>query len=318
MKNQFPTASLVLAASLAALALAACNKKEAETPQTIIDPVAMASFTADILTTTASRANAAGTAFSSGDKVGIVPIKSSGVDKPQNNRLYTFNGTKFEADPPYWFRDRSSVTFNAYYPFTDGIASDGTISIDTKAENQTAAADGWRINDILFTSASTDVSYPTVSYTGDHAFKHQLSKLTLTFKAGDGIENLSALQNYTIASLVTRGGFNTVTGDSFLEASAAPESLTMAVTGTTATELAAASLILLPQTLSSGALDLSVTFNGQIYKASLSLPSGLAAGKHYTFTITVQSTPLGVLIPEIVDWDTVAGGDTDARMPDVI
>lgn len=316
MKNSSIMKTQILAVSLAALALTACNKKEADTPQTIVDPVAMASFTADVRTASAGGANAAGTAFSEGDKVGIVPVKSSGVDTPQYNTPYTFDGTQFTANPPYWFRDRSSVTFNAYYPYSDDISADGAISIDTKAENQKAAEDGWRINDILFASASTDVSAPTVAYTGEHAFTHQLSKLTLTFKAGDGIDNLSDLQNYTIGSLVTEGDFNAVTGELSLKTGAVPENLTMTVSGSAATDFTALPLILLPQTLSTDALKLSVTFNGQIYNASLSLPGGLEAGKHYTFNITIRSTPLGLITPEIVDWETVAGGDTDAKMPD--
>ncbi len=313
MKNQ------ILAISLAALALTACNKNGAEDSQAIIDPVAMASFTADIRTAAASRANAEGTAFANGDKVGIVPIKSTGVDTPQYNTLYTFDGTQFVANPPYWFRDRSDVTFNAYYPYTkDGIADDDTIAIDTKAENQKAAEDGWRLNDILFATASTNVSSPTVSYTDGNAFTHQLSKLTLTFKAGDGIADLSALQNYTIGSLVTKGSFNAVTGTLSLDAEDVGGNLTMAVSGTATTELAATSLIILPQTLSTGALNLSVTFHDQIYKATLSLTDGLNAGKHYTFNVTIQSTGLVLGVPTIVDWETVAGDDTDVKMPNEV
>ncbi len=311
MKNQ------ILAISLAALALTACDKNGAEDSQAIIDPVAMASFTADIRTAAASRANAERTAFANGDKVGIVPIKSTGVDTPQYNTLYTFNGTQFVANPPYWFRDRSDVTFNAYYPYTeDGIATDGTIAIDTKAENQKAAADGWRLNDILFATAGTNVSSPTVSYTDGNAFTHQLSKITLTFKAGDGITDLSALQSYTIGSLVTKGSFNAVTGTLSLDADAAAGDLTMTVSGTNTTNLVATSLILLPQALSSESLNLSVTFHDQIYKAILSLKDGLKAGKHHTFNVTVQSTGLVLGVPEIVDWETAPGEDTDVRMPD--
>lgn len=250
--------------------------------------------------------------------MGVVPIKSTGVDAPQYNTLYTFNGTRFEADPPYWFRDRSRVTFNAYYPYTTGIADDGTIAIDTKAENQTVAADGWRLNDILFATASTDVSSPTVSYSGDDAFTHQLSKLTLTFKAGDGIADLTALQSYTIGSLVTEGSFNAVSGSLSLDADATAGDLTMAVSGAPVTSLAATSLILLPQTLPTGTLNLSVTFNGQIYNASLSLAGGLKAGTHHTFGVTIQSTGLVLGTPQIVDWEAASGGDTDARMPDEI
>ena len=277
----------------------------------------MGCFTADIRTAAASRANAEGTAFSQGDKVGIVPLKAGSVDTPQFNTLYTFGESQFTADPPYWFRDRSIVTFNAYYPYTaDGIASDGTILIDTKPENQKPASDGWRLNDILFATASTDVSRPTVSYSGDNAFTHQLSKLTLTFKAGDGIADLSALQSYTISPIVTLGSFNAVSGALSLDADAAAGDLTMTVSGSAVAELAATSLILLPQTLTDNKLNLSVTFNGQIYKTVLTLTGGLKAGTHHTFGVTIRSTGLVPGTSQIVDWETAAGDDTDATMPD--
>lgn len=313
MKNRLV---LLFAAIVTALGCVACSMNDVSESQSVIDPVAMACFTADIRTAAATRANAEGTAFAQGDKVGIVPLKSGEVDTPQYNTLYTFNGTQFEANPPYWFRDRSSVTFNAYYPYTTGIAADGTIDIDTKAENQKATDDGWRLNDILFAAASTDVSTPTVSYSDDNAFTHQLSKLTLTFKAGKGIDNLSSLQSYTIGSLVTEGGFNAIKGDLSLKAGAVAGDLTMAVTGAAEPSIIATSLILLPQSLTDGALNLSVKFNDQIYKASLSLADGLKAGTHHTFNVTINSTGLVLGTPQIVDWEPAAGGDTDATMPD--
>ena len=311
MKNQ------LFAAALTALSLAACNKKDADRPQTIVDPVAMCSFTADIRTTVTSRASTEGTAFTAGDQVGIVPVKSSGVDEAQNNIPYTNNGTRFEAEPPYWFRDRGDVTFNAYYPYMKEM-SDNTIPIDTKAENQTSDANGWRINDLLFASATTNVVTPTVSYTGVHAFRHQMSKLTLTFKVGDGIDDISGLQSYTIGNLVMHGSFNAATGSLALNQEAAPTTVTMTVPQCNGSEYTANSLILLPQAITGGALNLSILFSGQIYNARLLLSDGFQPGWHYTFTVTVSSTALTPGDAQIVNWETADGGTADATMPDVI
>lgn len=305
---------LFLVATLLASSLTACDTRDAGDPRTITDPVAMACFTADIQAV--SRASADGTAFTDGDKVGIVPLCSGNVDEQQNNTPYIYDGSRFApVDSPYWFKNRNDVTFNAYYPFAADM-TDNKIPIDTKAENQTLDGNGWRLNDILFASAVTNVASPTVSYTGDHAFSHQLSKLTLIFNAGDGFADLSELQDYTLGTLATQGDFNTATGTIGLAATEDPTDITMTVSGSAGTSLAATPLILLPQSITEGALSLEVTFGGQRYRATLPVSDGLRPGKHYTYTVTIKGTDLTIGTPQIVDWETTDGDSVHATMPD--
>lgn len=307
---------LLLATCILSLTLAACEKRNAN--NTITDPVALSAFTADIHGAMKSRSSADGTAFTEGDKVGIVPLKSGKIDEPQNNTPYTYDGSQFAATgAPYWFRDRNDVTFNAYFPYLETM-TDNVIPIDTRAEKQTADESGWRLNDILFASATTSVASPTVSYTSESAFRHQLSKFTLTFKAGDGFTDLSQLQEYTLGSLVMDGSFDTSGGTLTLDENALSSDITMTLAGSTEKSLTAPSLILLPQQIEGGKLKLSLKYAGQRYDATLSADKGLKDGNHYSYTVTLNSTGLVPNKAEIVNWGSVDGGSADAKMPDEI
>ncbi len=312
MKTQLLLATCILPLTL----LAGCEKKNAD--NTTTDPVALTAFTAGIHGAVTSRASADGTAFTEGDKVGLVPLKSGKIDEAQNNTPYVYDGSQFAAaGDPYWFRDRNDVTFNAYFPYLEDMKGN-IVSIDTRASSQTADGSGWRLNDILFASATTSVASPTVSYTDESAFRHQLAKFTLIFKAGDGFTDLSQLQEYTMGVLVMDGSFDTSNGTLALDADSNPADITMKLSGSTGKSLAATSLILLPQEIEEGKLSLSVTYDNQRYDTTLSVPEGLKAGNHYTYRVTLNSTGLIPNKAVIVDWEDVDGGDADAWMPDQI
>ena len=294
-------------AVLLALGLTACNK---ETDPLADGPVAL-SVTADI-SQVVTRATA--TAFENEDPIGIFPKKNDALDAEQANRLYTYNGSTFTDTKPYYFQDREEVTFNAYYPYdADLTATAHTIDINTRAEYQKietieGTAIEWRTNDYLFASAMTNVSEPSVSYTGDNAFNHVMTQVVFVFNAGtdDGVSDLSALSGYKIATpLVMDGSFDAATGEVTLDADAKAEVIAMTVTGPAATELRADPLILLPQAISGSELELEVAYNGQTYKAELNAPTaGLQAGYSYTYTVTVSNTKLEVSNAAISDWST--------------
>lgn len=301
----------ILFAAGVLLSFAACTNDEMNDP--LADgPVAM-TFTAGI-DAVATRVSSEGTAFTEGDKVGIVPMKDGNVETEQNNRLYTYGDGKFTANPPYWFQDREPMTFNAYYPYDAKLPENGVITIDTKTENQTAeeeaVAKDWRKNDYLFASNTANVETPEVSFTGDNAFGHVMSKFTLTLEAGDGIENLQALTGYTLGDLKLKGSFDVTTGNIGLTDDTT-EKITMDVTDPTGTTITCEPLILLPQGIDSGKLSLTVHYNGQDYHAELSLPESvenkLLPGYHYSYTVKVSNTALKITDVSITGWTTVTG-----------
>lgn len=303
------------------LSFAACTNDGMNDPLTD-GPVAM-TFTAGI-DAVATRVKSEGTAFTEGDKVGIVPMKDGNVETEQNNRLYTYGGDgKFTANPPYWFQDREPVTFNAYYPYNAGLSADDVITIYTEVANQIAEEETvtheWRKNDYLFASNTTTVENPTVDFTGeDHAFRHVMSKFTLTLKVGEGIENLQALTGYTLGNFITTGTFDVKTGNAVPHAEAIAEAISMSVTGENAETLECKPLILLPQDIDSGKLSLTVHYNNQDYHTELKLPeyavNKLRPGHHYRYTVKVSNTALEITNASIVGWTETNNYGGDATL----
>ena len=162
-----------------ALALAACNNDNENLNG---DPVA-AQFTADIALAT----RASGTTWDNGDRIGITDI---GNDTQYGNVPFILKNGKFEAEGKViYIEDTKTHTFRAYYPYN---AAGGILAATTDAtaqQNQPAI-------DFLFASGATgDKNNPVVSFTDktgkggeDNSFQHRMSRITLTFEAGDGVD----------------------------------------------------------------------------------------------------------------------------------
>lgn len=270
--------------ALAALAIsmAACTSDNEN--MNTDGPVA-AKFIADI--TPATRVNSGGTDWTDGDRIGVtgagfinIPyVRESGQFVPEDKIIY--------------FNDIETKTFNAYYPYqSDG----GTVSVSTAADKQGPGID------FLFASGATgDTHNPEVSFTGDHAFHHRMSLIKFTFKPGDGlIFNETEPAGYTLEGLKHEGTFDTATGTTAVTA-AANSPITMQLGGATASQV-----IILPQEVTIP-LDLSVSYNGQSYKATLKLPETptanfYTAGYAYTYNITLNNNGIEVSEPTITPW----------------
>ena len=282
---------------LAAGLLASCTNDELADNPLADGPVA-AQLTADISQTlTRVSANGVSASFTSGDEINVVADGSA-------TYVYTLqdNGTTWSAgNNPYYFQNRDIVSFQAWYAAHGYKKTGNAIEINTK--NQTVSS-GWNQWDILATPVvKTDVTSPTVDFTGTNAFSHVMTQVTMVFKKGDGISDLAALEGYTLKSLTTDATFNT------LNCTLTPGTTTddIAVTGiedASGTEYTCTPLILVPQTVT-GTIDLEVKYNDQTYKASLNAPTaGLQAGYSYTYTVTVSNTKLEVSNAAISDWRT--------------
>lgn len=265
-----------------ALTLAACNNDN----ENLNDGPVAAKFIADI--TPATRVNSEGTDWTDGDRIGItgagfinIPyVRESGQFVPEDKTIY--------------FNDTETKTFNAYYPYQfDG----GTVTVSTAADKQGTGID------FLFASGATgDTHNPTVSFTGDHAFHHCMSLIKFTFKAGDGLSfNETEPAGYTLGGLKHEGTFDTATGTTAVT-EAAESPITMQLGGATTSQV-----IILPQGVTTS-LDLTVSFNGQSYKATLKLPETptanfYTAGYAYTYNITLSNKGITVEEPEITPWE---------------
>ena len=294
---------------LAAGLLASCTNDElADNP--LADGPVPAQVTADISQTlTRVSANGVSASFTAGDEINVVA---------DGNATYVYtlqdNGTTWSAgDHPYYFQGRGTVSFQAWYAAPGYTKTGNAIEINTK--NQTVSS-GWNQWDILATPVvETDVSSPTVAFTGTDAFSHVMTQVTMVFKKGDGISDLAALKGYTLKSLTTDATFNT------LDCTLTPGTTTddIAVTGiedASGEEYTCTPLILVPQTVT-GTIALEVAYNGQTYKATLNAPTaGLQAGYSYTYTVTVSNTKLEVSNAAISNWrtDSTFSGTGDATL----
>ena len=266
-----------------AVTLAACNNDN-ETLNTT-DPVA-ARFTAEIAP--ATRVNSEGTEWTEGDRIGITGAGFTNVPYKREYGMFVPDGTVI------YFDDTETHTFHAYYPYQ---AEDGTVTVSTAADKQGTGID------FLFASGATgDTHNPTVSFTGDHAFMHCMSLIKFTFKAGDGVMfSETEPAGYTLGGLKLIGTFDTATGTTAVTA-VADSPITMQLNGATASQV-----IILPQEVTIP-LDLSVSYNGQSYKATLKLPETptanfYTAGYAYTYNITLNNKDIEVNEPDITPWE---------------
>lgn len=283
-----------------ALALAACNNDNE-----ILNndgPVA-ARFIADIAPAT----RASGTTWTGGDRIGVTDI---GNDTQYGNVPFILKNGKFEAEEKViYIEDAETHTFRAYYPYN---AAGGTLAATTDAtaqQNQPAI-------DFLFASGATgDKDSPVVSFTdktdkggADNSFHHRMSRITLTFEVGDGVD-FSAVkpERYTLGDVILTGTFNTADGIAAADGTA--EALAMDLADGSLTS----SVILFPQTAAS--LPLTVNYRSQNYRATLTVPEGaLQAGNNYTYTVKVRNKGIEVSEATIAKWNDIDGGEVGADL----
>ena len=283
------------------LALAACNNDNENLNG---DPVA-AQFTADIAPAT----RASGTTWTGGDRIGITDI---GNDSQYGNVPFILKNGKFEAEGKViYIEDTKTHTFRAYYPYN---AAGGILAATTDAtaqQNQPAI-------DFLFASGATgDKDSPVVSFTdktdkggADNSFHHRMSRITLTFEAGDGVDFSQVKpERYTLDGLKLTGTFNTADGIATADDGAQTGELTMELADGNLTS----SVILFPQTAAS--LPLVVIYNNLKYLATLTVPEGaLQAGNNYTYTVKVRNKGIEVSEATIAKWNDVDGGEVGADL----
>ena len=276
-----------------ALVLVSCSNDD----ENLNDGPVAAKFIADI--TPATRVNSEGAEWTEGDRIGVTGAGFTNVPYLRENGLFVTDGTTI------YFNDTETHTFHAYYPYQ---AEGGTVTVSTAADKQGPGID------FLFASGATgDTHNPTVSFTGDHAFHHCMSLIKFTFKAGDGIIfNEMEPASYTLGGLKHEGTFDTATGTTAVTA-AAESPITMQLGGATTSQV-----IILPQEVTIP-LDLSVSYNGQSYKATLKLPATptanfYTAGYAYTYIVTLNNKDIEVSDPTINPWKPGDSNDASATL----
>ena len=267
------------------------------------DPVA-ARINAEISNAVATRAS--GTTWNENDRIGL-----TGIGTQYDNVPYIMNGGTFKEDgEPIYFHTTEEVVFRAYYPYDE---NGKTLKATTDGEAQKNQPE---IDFLYATGATASTHNPTVNFTDgtkaggkDCSFHHCMSQITLTFVAGDGV-SFSAIQpeSYTLSGLVLTGSFDTTTGIAKTDDGAQAANLDMPI-GSQFTS----SVILFPQTVT--ALPLYVKYNGERYKATLTIPEGaLKAGNNYTYTVKVRNRGIEVSQATIAAWNEIDLGEVGADL----
>lgn len=261
---------------------------------------------------------ASGTSWDADDRIGISTVP--GTKTVYSNVPYKWDGSKFNPESEaIYFQSAEDVTFNAYCPYN---AAGGTVTATTDfnaQKNQPAI-------DFLYASGATaGMSSPAVQFTGDKAFRHRMSQISLTFVEGDDMEFTGKLDLYTLGGLVLKGEFNTGTGLAQAQTGETPADLPIALENVSVTnkKYSAAPLILFPQDVAGGKIAMKVQVDGVEFATELILPdadgdgvkdTALKPGYNYTFSIRVSKTAIVISTAEISPWDEVAGDAGEAVM----
>ncbi len=295
----------------AALLFAACANEEDGIGNN--GPVA-ATVKADIVKNV-TRATT-GNTWSENDAIGV-NVTSIGYTIGNNVKYTTTGDGKFTSDNPIYFADaRETVNFNAYYPYQENVDGNGIVNNWNMAEvkeGEPCPADFLFAKDATATKSS-----PQVQFTGDNQFKHCMSMIRLTFKAGDGINPYNAiLKNqlklkgiYKTGSINTQTGEVTIYGDrGIYESDVDNKSLKNGAT---------CEFIVFPQSLDNNKMDieLEVADNGTINTYTTSLTSStnneFKGGYLYTYPIRINNTGVVIEKAGITAWQPSDEPDLDA------
>ena len=296
----------------AALLFAACTNEEDGIGNN--GPVA-ATVQADIVKNV-TRATT-GNTWSENDAIGV-NVTSKGYTIGDNVKYTTTGDGNFTSDNPIYFASATEdVQFSAYYPYQENVDGNGIVNNWNMAEVKEGKPCP---ADFLFaTGATATKSSPQVQFTGDNKFKHSMSMIRLTFKAGDGInENNANLKNYLkLKGICKTGSINTQTGEvtisgdrGIYESDVDNKSLKNGAT---------CEFIVFPQPLDNNKMDieLEVADNGTINTYTTSLTSStnneFKGGYQYKYTIRIHNTGVVIENAGITAWKTSDEGGLDAE-----
>ena len=295
----------------AALLFAACTNEEDGIGNN--GPVA-ATVQADIVKNI-TRATTDNT-WSENDAIGV-NVTSKGYTIGDNVKYTTTGDGNFTSDNPIYFASATEeVQFSAYYPYQENVDGNGIVNNWNMAEvkeGEPCPADFLFANDATATKSS-----PQVQFTGDNQFKHCMSMIRLTFKAGDGInENNANLKNQLkLKGICKTGSINTITGEvtvsgdrGIYESDVDNKSLKNGAT---------CEFIVFPQSLDNNKMDieLEVADNGTINTYTTSLTSStnneFKGGYLYTYPIRINNTGVVIEKAGITEWQPIEEPDLDA------
>ena len=288
------------AVALAALLLAACQSEE-ENPQT--DTRVALQVTSGIQT------RAYDATWEANDPIGI--FGNTHTETPMewsNNVQYvtvTGDGTFAPAQdevPIYLPIDGTAVDFVAYYPYTKTLA-DGVYTVDVTDQS---------IQKNIDLMAAGVETTDRVSHSVAFNFEHKLSKIYLTFKAGEDMTTADlAGMTVQLTGQQTKATFDVTQPESEVSVTAGnPVTLNLK---TSAEGTSAEGIVLPSDDFNAMTLHLVLANNAGYFNWDLngSEAEKFEAGKKYVYGITVNKTRLSVT-SSITDWTPGNGEDGES------
>lgn len=166
-----------------AIYLVACTPEENNSVSTPFSlQVEAEGFSSADETNTRASESGYGTAFSNGDKIGLIVLSAEGkLIDGMNNICYEYNGSNWvnsSSTPVYYY---SNATYLAYYPYNasmDGLASkDAIFAAFTPKEAQLDYANGYTQSDLMITTGTPDLTTKTLKF----SFTHLMAMLEFQF-----------------------------------------------------------------------------------------------------------------------------------------
>ena len=217
----------------------------------------------------------------------------------------TMNGT-----PQYFPTSGNGVNIYAVYP--SGKKSGETFTIETDQSDDAK----YKASDLMYGAPTGNATVARQKSAVSINFKHLLSKVTVVLKSGAGSPSLDGAvvklkgvkPSTTLTASITEGKVS--------EASGEAKDITVM---TAATGVLSGSAVIVPQTLGTGFIEVTLKNGGVLTSTGLSNGSTslesvvLETGKAYTYTITVNLTGLDVS-SSIADWGDGSSVTGDAEM----
>lgn len=306
---------------MAAIGLAACGSEDAvKNPGDKVAARIMAG-----INHTQTRAE---DSFWETDHIGVTVVSSPNSDMSSKyvNVHYSTSsaGENAEFSPVgenIFFQDaRETVSFSAYAPYsetagTDPSADEAAISFNT--DDQSSRALQKKIDFIYAEGATASRTEPVVSFSGDKAFRHVMSRLVIEVRtsADDGfsIEEVFG-GDYILGGLLHSGSFKPFKGIAEATGNAVSDWNLAKSSSVDDDASRIFSVIVAPQTLSAP-LKFKAEIGGQLFVNETGLRPDLESGKSYKYTITVRKTGLTISGCTIIDWSDGGNFNGDATMP---
>lgn len=295
--------------AIAALTFAACSNSENEPTGTDGQRVPV-EFTASVGVT---ETRAVDQTWSPADAIGIYMIKRGETFSPANisegaeNIRYIVDAGKansFKADGStiYYPMDNSEVDFYAYYPqgsvTTDEEETPHYLYAINVATQTNQEAIDLMYSDNVKDKKKTDKAVAL-------SFKHQLCKIVLTVKPGEGVsaDDLGGL-TVKVNNQNTTATFDLTVGALKADAAAAQNIDLVKATNTY-------EAILLPDAAASRIFEFDLN-NGHDAPFTWNMDKELAGGSKYTYTVRLNRTGVEVT-GQIEKWNPEDGGTVDAN-----